>query len=55
MNHSVLFKNMDVVANLFANVLNNDAVFLLVAKWKRTVSVYAFMIVHVSYEVVAFA
>ena len=45
---------MDMVAKCFAIVLNNDAVFLLVAEWKRTVSVYAFMIVRVSYEAVAF-
>ena len=44
-----------MVAKCFAIVLNNYAVFLPVAKWKRTVSVYAFMIVLLSYEAVAFA
>ena len=48
---------MDRVVKCFADVLNNDVVFLLVArcKWKRTVIVYSFMIVLVSYEAVAFA
>ena len=55
MNHGVLIQNMDVVAKWIAIVLNNVAVFLLVAQWKRTVSVYAFMIAHVSYKAVAFA
>ena len=49
------YPNMDRVAKCFAIVLNNDAIFLLVAKWKRTVSVYSFMIGVVSYEAVTFA
>ena len=55
MNHGVLIQNLEMVAKCIAIVLNNDAIFLLVARWKRTVSVYSFMIVLVSNEAVEFA